>query len=132
MLVKAFVSVRKLVKPSTVSKPVPYTNVHNVRNISSISQLVKILMLLNLSLPVTQLILSFVIPLVTLFLILLVVFSQRNLFINLLMRNENVFMNNLLLIKTNTNMIWQNQLVSWIFWLYPYIFMSSFTFYISS
>ena len=42
MLVKAFVSVRELVKPSIVSKPVPYTNVHNVRNISSSSQLVKI------------------------------------------------------------------------------------------
>ena len=83
----------------------------------------KYLMLLNLSVPVTQLILSFVIPLESLFLILLVIFSQSNLFINLLMWNENVFMNNLLLIKTNTNMILQNQLVSWIFWLYPYIFM---------
>ena len=45
----------------------------------------KHLMLVNLSVPVMHVILSRVIPLVSLFLILLVIASQLNLFINLLM-----------------------------------------------
>ena len=71
----------------------------------------KHLMLLNLSGPVMQLILSFVLPLVILFLLLLVIVSQLNLCVNLLMLSGNVLMNDLLIIRTTTNMILQNQLV---------------------
>ena len=71
----------------------------------------KHLMLLNLSVPVMQLILSFVLPLVILFLLLLVIVSQLNLCVNLLMLSGNVLMNDLLIIRTTTNMILQNQLV---------------------
>ena len=75
----------------------------------------KHLMLLNLSVPVMQLILSFVLPLVILFLLLLVIVSQLNLCVNLLMLSGNVLMNDLLIIRTTTNMILQNQLVPRIF-----------------
>ena len=75
-------SVSQLVKPSTVSKPVLSNNACNVRNVSCYSQLFK--MLLNLSVAVMQVILSFVIPLVSLFLILLVIVSQLNLLVNLM------------------------------------------------
>ena len=71
----------------------------------------KHLMLLNLSVPVMQLILSFVLPLVSLFLLLLVIVSQLNLCVNLLMLSGNVLMNDLLIIRATTNMILQNQLV---------------------
>ena len=71
----------------------------------------KHLMLLNLSVPVMQLILSFVLPLVILFLLLLVIVSQLNLCVNLLMLSGNVLMNDLLIIRATTNMILQNQLV---------------------
>ena len=71
----------------------------------------KHLMLLNLLGPVMQLILSFAIPLVSLFLILLVIFSQLNLLANLLMRPGNVLMNDLLMIRTVANKIFQNHLV---------------------
>ena len=74
--------VSQLVKPSTVSKPVS-----SVMSVTSIvlAKLSKHLMLLNLTVPVMQVILSFVILLVSLFLILLVIVSQINLLINLLM-----------------------------------------------
>ena len=71
----------------------------------------KHLMLLNLLGPVMQLILSFAIPLVSLFLILLVIFSQLNLLANLLMRPGNVLMNDLLMIRTVANKILRNHLV---------------------
>ena len=76
-------SVSQLVKPSTVSKPALSNNVCNVRNVSCYSQLVKHLMLLNRSARVMQVILSFLIPFVSLFLILLVIVSQLNLLVNL-------------------------------------------------
>ena len=71
----------------------------------------KHLMLLNLSVPVMQVILSFVIPLASLFLILLVIVSQLNLLVNLKVRNGNVLMNDLLIVRTVANMVLQNHLV---------------------
>ena len=89
-----------------------------------LANLSKHLMLLNLSVPVMQLILSFVIPLVSLFPILLVIVSQINLLVNSLMWTGNVLINDLLIIKTVVNMIFQNHLVPWTFWWCPYIFMN--------
>ena len=76
-----------------------------------IDNLSKHLMLLKLSVPAMQVILSFVILLVSLFLILLLLVSQLNLLVNLLMSTGNVLMNNLLIIRAVTNMILQNHLV---------------------
>ena len=80
-------SVSQLVKPSTVSKPARYNNVtqRNVRKVSSISQLAETFDITNLSVSVMQVISSFVIPLVNLFIILLVIISQPNLFVKLMM-----------------------------------------------
>ena len=78
-------SVNKLVKPSTVNKPVLFNNVCNVRNVSSINQLVKTFNVTKSIGSSNGRMLSFVIPLVSLFPILLVIFSQLNLFVNLLM-----------------------------------------------
>ena len=89
-----------------------------------LANLSKHLMLLKLSVPVMQVILSFVIPLVSLFLILLVIVSQLNLLIKLLMWTRNVLMIDLLIIRTVVNMILQNRLVLWIFLWCPYIFMN--------
>ena len=75
-----------------------------------LANLSKHLMLLKLSVPVMQVILSFVIPLVSLFLILLVIVSQLNLLINLLMCTGIVLMYNLLIVRTVANMILQNHL----------------------
>ena len=72
----------------------------------------KHLMLLNLSVPVMQVKLPFVIPLVSLFLILCMILSQLNLFVNLLMRTGNVHMNDLLIIRTVANTILKNHLVT--------------------
>ena len=86
-------------------------------------------MLLKLSVPVIQVILSFVIPLVSLFLILWVIVSQLNLLVNLLMWTGNVLVNDLVIIRTVTNMILQNHLVLWILddahlflWINSFIF----------
>ena len=81
----------------------------------------KHLMLPNLSVPVMQVILPFVIPLVSLFLILLVIVSQLSLLINLLMWTRNISMNDLLIIRAVANMILQSHLVPWMFW-YVHIF----------
>ena len=86
-------SVSQLVKPSTVSKPIHSSKVLNLMFVTFVMFVTsavlanssKHLMLLNLSVPVMQVILSFVIPLVSLFLILLVIVSQINLLVNLLM-----------------------------------------------
>ena len=80
-------SVSQLVKPSTVSKPARSSNVtqRNVRKVSSISQLAETFDVTNLSVSVMQVIWSFVIPLVNLFIILLVIVSQPNLFVKLMM-----------------------------------------------
>ena len=51
---------------------------------AALAKSTKHLILLNLSVPVMQVILSIVIPLVILFLILLVIVSQLNLFVNFL------------------------------------------------
>ena len=77
-------SVSQLIKPSTVSKSVLSNNVCSVCNVISISQLVKTINVTKSVFPLMQVILSFVIPLVSLFLILLVIVSQLNLLINLL------------------------------------------------
>ena len=95
-----------------------------------LANLSKHLMLLKLSVPVMQVILSFVIPLVSPFLILLVIVSQLNLLVNLLMWTGHVLMNNLLIIRTVANMILKNHLVPWIFWWCPYIFMSWFFYFL--
>ena len=76
----------------------------------------KHLMLLNLSVAVMQVTLSFVVPLVSLLLILLVIIA----FVNLFLWTKNILMNDLLIIKTVANMILKNKLVSWIFWWRPY------------
>ena len=60
-------------------------------------------MLVKLSVPVMQEILSFVILLVSLFLILLVIVSQFNLLVKFLMWTENVLMNDLLITRTIAN-----------------------------
>ena len=112
-----------IVKPLTVSKPVISTSVCNVHDVSSIRQLVKRFNVTT-SVCLMQLILSFVISMISLFLILLVIASQLNLFVNLLLWTGNVLMNDLLIIRTTANMTLQNQLVSWIFWWCPYIFMN--------
>ena len=62
---------------------------------------IKHFMLRNLSVPVMQLILSFAIPLVCLFLILLVIVSHLNLFVNLLMWYRKILMNNLFIFHHN-------------------------------
>ena len=112
-----------IVKPLTVSKPAISTSVCNVHDVSSIRQLVKRFNVTT-SVCLMQLILSFVISMISLFLILLVIASQLNLFVNLLLWTGNVLMNDLLIIRTTANMTLQNQLVSWIFWWCPYIFMN--------
>ena len=112
-----------IVKPLTVSKPVISTSVCNVHDVSSIRQLVKRFNVTT-SVCLMQLILSFVISMISLFLILLVIASQLNLFVNLLLWTGNVLMNDLLIIRTTANMTLQNQLVSWIFWWCPYVFMN--------
>ena len=61
---------------------------------------IKHFMLRNLSVPVMQLILSFAIPLVCLFLILLVIVSHLNLLVNLLWY-RNILMNNLFIFHHN-------------------------------
>ena len=73
-----------IVKPLTVSKPVISTSVCNVHDVSSIRQLVKRFNVTT-SVCLMQLILSFVISMISLFLILLVIASQLNLFVNLLL-----------------------------------------------
>ena len=105
-----------LVKSSTVGRPsVPMIklNIMSV-TLAELANSSKHLMLLSLSVPVMQVILSFVIPLVNLFLILLVIFSHLNLFVNFLMRAKSVIMNDLLVIRVVANMILQNHLVAWI------------------
>ena len=105
-----------LVKSSTVGRPsVPMIklNIMSV-TLAELANSSKHLMLLSLSVPVMQVILSFVIPLVILFLILLVIVSHLNLFVNFLMRAESVIMNDLLIIRAVANMILQNHLVAWI------------------
>ena len=76
-------SVSQLVKPSTARS----NNVTqgNVRKVSSISQLAETFDVTNLSVSVMQVIGSFVIPFVNLFTILLVIVSQPNLFVKLMM-----------------------------------------------
>ena len=70
-------------------------------------------MLVNLSVTAMQVIMSFVIPM---FLILLVIVSQLNIFVNLLTGTGNVLVNNLLIRIAVVNMALQNHLVPWIFW----------------
>ena len=70
----------------------------------------KHLMLLNLPVPIMQVISSFVIPLVILLLILLPIVNQLNLFVNFLMSTENVSMNDLIIKGAGTNLILQNHL----------------------
>ena len=76
-------SVSQLGKPSTARS----NNVTqgNVRKVSSISQLAETFDVTNLSVSVMQVIGSFVIPFVNLFTILLVIVSQPNLFVKLMM-----------------------------------------------
>ena len=69
-------SVNQLVKLLTVSKSVLSINVLMSITSAVSANLSKYLMLLNLSVPLMELILSFVIPLVSLFVILLVILSQ--------------------------------------------------------
>ena len=76
----------------------------------------KHLMLLNLSVAVMQVTLSFVVPLVSLLLILLVIIA----FVNLFLWTKNILLNDLPIIKTVANMILKNKLVPWIFWWRPY------------
>ena len=76
----------------------------------------KHLMLLNLSVAVMQVTLSFVIPLVSLFLILLVIIG----FVNLFLWTKIVLMNDLSIIRTVANMILKNKLVPGIFWWRSY------------
>ena len=89
-------SVSQLAKSSIVSNPVCSNSVAkcNVSNTSKnvlFFNLSKLLMLLNPSVPLMQVILSFVIPLAIEFLILLVIFSQLSRFVNFLMWTQNVF-----------------------------------------
>ena len=65
-------------------------------------------MLVNLSVTAMQVIMSFVIPM---FLILLVIVSQLNIFVNLLTGTGNVLVNNLLIRIAVVNMALQNHLV---------------------
>ena len=76
----------------------------------------------NLSVPAMQVIPSFIIPLVSPFLILLVNASQITMLVNSLMWN--ILMNDLSVIRTIASMVLQNHLVPWIFWCCPYIFMN--------
>ena len=137
MLVKLFVpvqldvmSVKSVVLANSskhellVTLSFPIMSVMSVTSTVLTNLLSKHLMLLKLSVPVMQAIRSFVIPLVSLFLILLVIVSQLNLLINLLMWTRNVLIIDLLIIRTVANMILQNHLVLWIFLWCPYIFMN--------
>ena len=89
-------SVSQIAKSSVVSNSVCSNSVAK-RNVSNTSKnvlffnLSKLLMLLNPSVPLMQVILSFVIPLAIEFLILLVIFSQLSRFVNFLMWTQNVF-----------------------------------------
>ena len=85
----------------------------SVMSVTSIvlAKLSKHLMLLKLSVPVMQVILSFVIPHVSLFLSLLAIVNQINVLVNLFMLTGNVLMDDLLVIRTVANMILQNHLV---------------------
>ena len=98
-------------------------DVMSVRSVV-LANLTKHLVLLHLSVPVMQVILSFVIPPVSPFLILLLIVSQINVLVNSLMWTGNVLTIDLLVIRTVTSMILQNHLVLWIWW--PYIFMNLF------
>ena len=85
----------------------------SVMSVTSIAlaKLSKHLMLLKLSVPVMQVILSFVIPHVSLFLSLLAIVNQINVLVTLFMLTGNVLMDDLLVIRTVANMILQNHLV---------------------
>ena len=87
-----------------------WQNVMNVAAAVSASSS-KHLMLVNLSVPVMRVILSCVIPLVSLFLILLVIASQLYLFINLLMWTRDDLVNDLLTRRAVLNIVLQNHLV---------------------
>ena len=137
MLVKLFIPtiqpdimfIRSVVLVNSSNHKMLVNRLFPIMSVMSLTSIVltnssKHLMLLNLLGPVMQLILSFAIPLVSLFLILLVIFSQLNLLANLLMRPGNVLMNDLLMIRTVANKIFQNHLVPWIFWWCSYIFLN--------
>ena len=124
MLVKLFIPtiqldimfIRSVVLVNSSNHKMLVNRLFPIMSVMSLTSIVltnssKHLMLLNLLGPVMQLILSFAIPLVSLFLILLVIFSQLNLLANLLMRPGNVLMNDLLMIRTVANKIFQNHLV---------------------
>ena len=124
MLVKPFIPtiqldimfIRSVVLVNSSNHKMLVNRLFPIMSVMSLTSIVltnssKHLMLLNLLGPVMQLILSFAIPLVSLFLILLVIFSQLNLLANLLMRPGNVLMNDLLMIRTVANKIFQNHLV---------------------
>ena len=124
MLVKLFIPtiqpdimfIRSVVLVNSSNHKMLVNRLFPIMSVMSLTSIVltnssKHLMLLNLLGPVMQLILSFAIPLVSLFLILLVIFSQLNLLANLLMRPGNVLMNDLLMIRTVANKILRNHLV---------------------
>ena len=124
MLVKLFIPtiqldimfIRSVVLVNSSNHKMLVNRLFPIMSVMSLTSIVltnssKHLMLLNLLGPVMQLILSFAIPLVSLFLILLVIFSQLNLLANLLMRPGNVLTNDLLMIRTVANKIFQNHLV---------------------
>ena len=124
MLVKLFIPtiqldimfIRSVVLVNSSNHKMLVNRLFPIMSVMSLTSIVltnssKHLMLLNLLGPVMQLILSFAIPLVSLFLTLLVIFSQLNLLANLLMRPGNVLMNDLLMIRTVANKIFQNHLV---------------------
>ena len=123
MSVRSLVLANSLNHQLLVNLSFPIMSVMSVTS-TALANLPKHLMLLKLSVPVIQVILSFVIPCVSLFLILLVIVSQSNLLVNLLMWTGNVLMNDLVIIRTVTNIILENHLVLWISWWCPYIFMN--------
>ena len=115
MLVKLFVSIMQLDSMSVrsvelinslndqllVNLPFPIMSVMSVTS-AVIANSSKHLMLLNLSVLVMQVILSFVIPLVSLFLILLVIVSKLNLLVKLKVWNGNGLTNDLLVNSRNS------------------------------
>ena len=109
MSVKSLVLANSLNHQLLVNLSFPIMSVMSVTS-TALANFSKHLMLIKLSVQVIQVILSFVIPLVSLFLILLVIVSQLELLVNL-MKTGNVLMNDLVIIRTVTNIILQNHLV---------------------